>query len=381
MQVSRRIEIWDEKAQKYVTRLEPIKNVEDINTDKPILFVFPGVGGTNGSNSQDEEKKGGLFRMFAKGNPKAGGLCSYANKVLKEGNPDNDVEILAVTYSNPYTPGKAKNSNENKNNRDFEATRFVKQFLKPLQERENPPSISFFGISYGSLFAQNIRRSLIRSYKRDNLTESQIRDKVKSIYQITAADVSLSSITRGHSFIGDLQFSGLAFSFKNDLIGRAVNSTMRDRVRKLPHAKNEETKEDYIFTGKDNFYRIFTSAPKSVEMWGNKNDKLVHDDKLLKLFRTRHTTALILMDKGENGEMFRNAFREIVMRAPEHKQELESAKLEVKGLLHDCLQEAIMAEEVKQANKKTGFWQKLVRKRSSEQDNNPQEQKREGQSR
>lgn len=386
MQLWRRIE--NEQGQ---TRLQEVKDVSEIAADKPILFVFPGVGGTNGSNSQDEDKEGGFSRILAKGNPKAGGLCSYAAKVLdtetylanleaRKTDPDaalkplaEDYEILAVTYSMPVTPLKAKNSNENKQDRDPESHRFVRDFLRPLQDRENGQPITFFGISYGSIFAQNARRSLRRSYKRDHLSKEEIHEKVKSIYQITAADVSLSSISRGHSQTGDLQFSGLAFSFRRDLIGRAVNSTFRERVSRLPRAG--ENKE-YVFTGKDNFYRIFTPAPKSVDMWLGEEGQQVHDAKLMNLFRTRHTTALILLDEGENGQMFRNAFRTIVNRPTQE----QSQGVAVKDLLNAPLQSAIEQEEARQATEKgrPGFLQRILSGRDREQDNSPDRENRRG---
>lgn len=387
MQVWRKVE--NEQGQ---TRLQEVKDVGEIAADKPILFVFPGVGGTNGSNSQDEDKQGGISRILAKGNPKAGGLCSYAAKVLdtetylanleaRKHDPDapltplaEDYEILAVTYSTPVTALKAKNSNEHKQNRDAEAHRFVRDFLRPLQDRDASQPITFFGISYGSLFAQNARRSLIRSYKRDNLPKEEIQQKVKSIYQITAADVSLSSISRGHSFIGDLQFSGLAFSFRKDLIGRAVNSTMRDRLGRLPRAGENN---EYLFTGKDNFYRVFTPAPKSVDMWLGEDGKQVHDAKLLNLFRTRHTTALILLDKGENGEMFRNAFRQIVGRPFAVEQ---AQGVSIKELLNEPLQAAVIREEEKQAAEKErpGFLTRILSSRDRKQDNQPDQERKEG---
>lgn len=366
MQVWRRVEVNGR------TTLEEITNVSQIASDKPILFVFPGMDVTNGSNSHDQERKGGILRMFAKGNPKAGALSSYANKVLKEGNPDHNVEILAVTYSTPFTPFKAINSNKEKRSHDLEASRFVKDFLKPLQKRDNSQPISFFGISYGSLFAQNIGRSLKRSYAKDSMSNELIREKVKSIYQITAADVSLSGITKGRNFMEGLQFSGLAFSFRNDLIGRAINSTPRGRM--------VQKAGDYRFTSGDNFYRIFTEVSKSTEMWGAEDKKLVRDIKLLNLIPTRHGTALLMLDKGENGEMFRNAFREIVMRSPEQSREV--TRLDVKELLNPCLQEAIAAVKIKEANEKPGFWQKLIKRKSPEQNNEPiGEQRREGYSR
>lgn len=249
------------------SRLTEVTEVSQIDAGKPVVFVFPIKGA---HNSEPD------WRRCAAGSVK------YVEKMLDMEPQDPDAEVLVVSYDGDTSHRRRRHMNRAMDSlQDEDADVFVTDYLRPLVEKN--ASVSMFGLSYGSVFAEAIRASYIRQERLDGRDDAAIGEALGNIYTVMLSNISnaVSANARGRD--GSLDYSGIFFGFANDRTARIDNPRFRDSIPR-GHRKNAVT----IAPLTGNRAYVVTDAPKEMVTRDDKGKWGIVEDRHHKIKHIRH---------------------------------------------------------------------------------------------
>lgn len=226
------------------TSLEEVSDVSQINTDKPVLLVFPPMGANTGSKRAGRVISGNIKHM---------------TRLLGATEADPEVEILAVSYDKITMGTKIPRMNRRLDKfHNPEAKQFVDQFLAPLQEQGVSPTL--YGYSLGSVFAENVRKELIDHYRIEGHSDKGIRARLEDICLLTGGNASNAinpdAKNRNHS----LDFTTVVSGFSNDVPARLLNPSFK---KSIPPGHNGKNVSVTHLTG--NRIQLLVDAPKRID--------------------------------------------------------------------------------------------------------------------
>jgi hypothetical protein len=188
--------------------LKEITTIKDIDTKKPLLFVFPGADATN---SQD-------------GHRVASGSINQVNMLLGTDPSRSDVETLIVTYDTSTSDFKRLFMNSAMDwYKDPDALQFVKHYLFELiqtqksDEPKNRSSITFYAISHGAVYADNVRICLVSVAKRKGWKSADIKEALENITLVTIVNLSRSTDMYAPRRNSAYDYSSVFIAVYNDL--------------------------------------------------------------------------------------------------------------------------------------------------------------------
>lgn len=266
------------------SRLTEVTALDQIDTSKPVVFVFPTTESRNGSP------------MCAH---RAAGAVKCVNNILKQEEKNPTAEVLVVTYDESVSHLKRMKMNKQMDRaKDRDAEAFVKSYLHPLVEQN--ASISLFGISYGSIFAEAVRASYIRHAREQGKEDNGIRNELGNIYAVTIANISRATTPRAKGRDGTLDYSSISFSFANDLTARVNNPGFRKSIP-AGHTRDNIT----IAPLSGNRLHVIGNAPRQMSQWKKSEEgmelEVVRNTSRIPGLRTNHVPQFFLMTGGDGG--------------------------------------------------------------------------------
>lgn len=258
------------------SHLTEVTDVRQIDAGKPVLFVLPTKRCTNDNPD---------------GHRYAAGAVKAAQRMLgEEGATSPDTEVLVVTYDEKTGHGRRRYMNHALDAvQDRDADGFVRDFLKPLVERD--ARISLFGLSYGSVFSDAVRATYIREARNDGKPDAAIREDLADIYNIQIANISRATQPGAKGRDESFDYSGVFFSFANDITAKIDAGRLSASIPKA-HGKDDVT----IAQLPGNRCNVIVHAPK--EMLRHEEDggwSLMKNQSPLPPIRTNHMVDFFLL--------------------------------------------------------------------------------------
>lgn len=214
MRVWRKIRLEDGSAQ-----MQEVESVADIDTSKPVVFHFLGAVTSSKSPRPGKPVPVKMGKSFS-------GFESMTNGVLAGGLETGQAEMLFVSYDNKNLPLKALHANVLRDSAVHkDAKEFAQGFLAPLLDAGHLPTM--VGYSYGGIFADNVRASLLDHYRGQDCTEEDITSKLQNACLLAIGSVS-------HAINPDVsrrekggEFTSVYLNNADDIMARVANASFR----------------------------------------------------------------------------------------------------------------------------------------------------------
>lgn len=233
-------------------QLEEVTSANDISSEKPLLFIFPGQGVLHRKEGRMNEASA-LFKSVQ-------GMLGLEEPPLATDNNPTLPEVLVVSYDSKSPAARAiATNNFPRLSADQDAQEFVECFLNPVQARENQQPVTFLAGSYGTIFAENVRKTMQKTGEESGKSSEEIRQQMQEMFLLSTVDVSQMpnpDVKRPHVKDG-LEFPGISFLYMGDKFRKAAH------LRKAPEPIHHENAALTITAPSNGRINVFADAPDS----------------------------------------------------------------------------------------------------------------------